>query len=103
MKASLAPYRLSIPDVTQVINSITHSQLRDALQVSETQLLLIDVVVDVDGLPPLIATQLLDRLPGHAVAAQVGGEPMPQAMRREVILQSLGGGIVQTEALGLMP
>lgn len=80
-----------------------HSQLRDALQVSETPLLLIDVVVDADGLPLLIATQLLDHLPRHPVTAQEGGEPVAQAMRREVILQPVGGGIVQTEALGLMP
>ena len=75
-----------------------HPQLRHAAQVGEAQLLLIDVVVDVDGLLAHVPPQLLNHLPGHAVAAQVGGEPVSQAMRGEVVLQPVGALIVQAKA-----
>jgi hypothetical protein len=49
-------------------------------QVAPTQFFHIYMVIDVDGLPPHIPPQLLDELPGHPGAQEVGKE-MPGAVR----------------------
>jgi hypothetical protein len=57
------------------------SQLRDMCQVASTQFFHVYMVIDVDGLPPNIPSQLLDELPGHPGAHEVGGKEMPGAVR----------------------
>ena len=60
-------------------------ELRDVCQVALSQLFFVDVVVDIDRLPPDIALQLLDEFPGHAGAAKVGGEPVAAAMKPKLV------------------
>jgi hypothetical protein len=62
------------------------SQLRYVSQVALPQLLLVNVVVDVYGFLPDIASQLLDELPWHACAPEVCCEQVPAAVWREVVL-----------------
>lgn len=69
-------------------------------QVALPQLLLVDMVVDIDCFLPNIAPQLLDELARHARAPEVGREPVPATVRREMILHAVRVRIVQSQLLG---
>lgn len=64
-------------------------KLRYMGQVALSQLLLIDVVIDIYGFLPNISSQLLDELARHASTPEVGREPVPAAVRREMILHAV--------------
>ena len=52
------------------------------------QLLAIDVIVDIDSFAANVSPQFLNHLAWHPSAPEVSGEPMPAAMRTEVIFNS---------------
>lgn len=59
---------------------------RNAGQVSHSEFLSIDVVVNIDGIPARVTTEFLDELPLHPGSSKVGGEPMSMAVGGEPIL-----------------
>jgi len=63
------------------------TELRDAPQVSPAKILGIDVIVDGDRFLPHITPKLLDHLLRHVVPSEVGSEPVPEAVRSEVVLE----------------
>lgn len=54
-------------------------------EVAFAKLLFVDVVVDVDGLFPGIAPQLLDEFAGHPRPSEVGSEPVAATVRRKMV------------------
>jgi hypothetical protein len=58
------------------------------------------VIVDIDGLFPGIAPQLLDELAGHTGPPEMGGEPVTATVRREMILHPVRVGFVETNPFG---
>ena len=55
-------------------------------QIALPQLLLIDVVIDINGLSSHITSELLNELSGHTCAPEVSREPMPATVWAEVII-----------------
>ena len=64
------------------------------------QLLLVDVIVDVNGLTSRIASEFFHEISGHAGTYQICGEPMTAAMWCEVVLKSTRIRIVEGNTLG---
>lgn len=67
---------------------ISYAKLWYMCQVAFPQLLFINVVIYVYGLTPNISSKLLDEFPRHARSSEVSCEPMPAAVRGEMLLHA---------------
>ncbi len=68
----------------------SNPKLRYMRKVALAKLLLINVVVDIYGLPSHIAPEFLDEFARHSSTSEMCGEPMPTAMWAKVVFHSLG-------------
>lgn len=55
-------------------------------QIALPQILFIDVIIDIDGLPASVSAQLFDEIPGHASPEKMSDEPVATTMGREPLL-----------------
>ena len=85
-----------IPPAENIYHSI-NIKSRYCSEILPSQLLLINMIIQIHNIRSFIPTKLLPVLPIHPVSTKIRCKTMPQVMRREMILQPIRTRIMQAE------